>query len=55
MALDLLASSTLTRERMGWEPTQPDLIHDLEQGHYFRAPGAAGDGSPEPASASRPG
>jgi hypothetical protein len=30
------ATSTLTRERLGWEPTHPGLIEDLEQGHYFR-------------------
>lgn len=29
------ASSTLTRQEMGWQPTQPGLIDDLEQGHYF--------------------
>lgn len=35
-ALDVPASSALTRERMGWEPTQPGLIGDLDAGHYFR-------------------
>ena len=34
-AADVPASSALTRERMGWEPVQPTLIEDLEQGHYF--------------------
>ncbi len=29
------ASSTLTQERMGWRPVQPELIPDLAQGHYF--------------------
>ncbi len=36
LALDVLASSALTRERLGWQPTHPGLIDDLEQGHYFR-------------------
>jgi nucleoside-diphosphate-sugar epimerase len=34
-ALDVPASSALTRTRLGWEPTHPGLIADLEQGHYF--------------------
>ncbi len=34
-AIDQPASSRLTRERMGWSPTQPGLIEDLESGHYF--------------------
>jgi nucleoside-diphosphate-sugar epimerase len=34
-ALDVPASSTLTREQLGWEPSRPGLIADLEQGHYF--------------------
>jgi nucleoside-diphosphate-sugar epimerase len=38
--LDARASSALTRRRVGWQPTQPGLIEDLEQGHYF-APAAA--------------
>ncbi|HEX4011672.1 MAG TPA: SDR family oxidoreductase [Solirubrobacteraceae bacterium] len=35
-ALDVPASSALTRERLGWLPVQPGLIADLEAGHYFR-------------------
>ncbi len=35
-ALDAPASSALTRERFGWEPTHLGLIDDLDQGHYFR-------------------
>ncbi len=33
--LDLPASSTLTQQRLGWHPTGPDLITDLEQMRYF--------------------
>jgi nucleoside-diphosphate-sugar epimerase len=35
-ALDAPASSALTQERMGWQPTHRGLIADLEAGHYFR-------------------
>ena len=35
--LDLSASSTLTQERLGWHPTGPGLIADLEQMRYFEA------------------
>jgi nucleoside-diphosphate-sugar epimerase len=35
--LDVPASSALTRERFGWQPTHPGLIDDLEAGHYFGA------------------
>jgi nucleoside-diphosphate-sugar epimerase len=38
IGLDILASSTPTREPLGWRPTQPALIDDLEQGHYSREP-----------------
>ena len=34
VALDVRASSALTRERLGWEPAHPGLIEDIEQGHY---------------------
>lgn len=40
-ALDVPASSALTRERTGWEPTQPGLIADLGEGHYFQVAAAA--------------
>jgi nucleoside-diphosphate-sugar epimerase len=36
LGLDSPASSTLTRELMGWQPTQPGLLDDLDKGHYFR-------------------
>jgi len=32
---DIPASSDLTREALGWQPTHPGLIADLEAGHYF--------------------
>jgi nucleoside-diphosphate-sugar epimerase len=38
IGLDSPASSALTRELLGWEPTQPGLIADLDAGHYFKAP-----------------
>jgi nucleoside-diphosphate-sugar epimerase len=36
LAADSPASSVFTQELLGWQPTQPGLIADLEQGHYFR-------------------
>lgn len=32
---DVPATSALTRELLGWQPTHPGLIDDLDQGHYF--------------------
>lgn len=37
-SLDMAASSKLTQEQFDWHPTQPGLIADLEQGHYFNQP-----------------
>ncbi|HEY2444017.1 MAG TPA: 3-beta hydroxysteroid dehydrogenase, partial [Streptosporangiaceae bacterium] len=34
-AADNPASSALTRRRLGWVPTGPGLIADLDGGHYF--------------------
>ena len=34
---DAPASSALTRERLGWLPTGPGLISDLDQMRYFEA------------------
>ena len=39
--LDSPASSAQTRELLGWQPTHPGLIEDLEQGHYFAKPALA--------------
>ena len=33
--VDSPASAQITRELLGWEPTHPGLIADLEEGHYF--------------------
>jgi nucleoside-diphosphate-sugar epimerase len=38
VSLDSPASSVLTRELLGWQPTHPGLIEDLDQGHYFFTP-----------------
>ncbi|MEA2638320.1 MAG: hypothetical protein QOE18_1377 [Chloroflexota bacterium] len=35
LAADSPASSALTRELLGWQPTHAGLIDDLDQGHYF--------------------
>jgi hypothetical protein len=37
VTLDVPASSLLTRHALGWEPSQPGLIADLDNGHYFPA------------------
>jgi nucleoside-diphosphate-sugar epimerase len=37
LALGGPSSSTLTRERLGWQPTQPGLLQDLERGRYFES------------------
>jgi hypothetical protein len=36
-AIDAPSSSALTRKQLGWSPTQPDLIADLDQPGYFGA------------------
>jgi nucleoside-diphosphate-sugar epimerase len=35
LAADSPASSALTRELLGWQPTHAGLIDDLDEGHYF--------------------
>jgi nucleoside-diphosphate-sugar epimerase len=36
LGLDSPASSVLTRELLGWEPTHAGLLADLDEGHYYR-------------------
>ena len=35
IGLDMPASSAITRELLGWEPTGPTLIEDIQAGAYF--------------------
>jgi nucleoside-diphosphate-sugar epimerase len=35
LGMDNPASSAITRAAFGWTPSHPNLIDDLEQGHYF--------------------
>ena len=37
VSLDMPASSALTQQRLGWRPTGPGLISDLDQARYFEA------------------
>jgi nucleoside-diphosphate-sugar epimerase len=37
---DIPVSNALTRKWVGWEPTYPGLIADLNEGHYFDQTGA---------------
>jgi nucleoside-diphosphate-sugar epimerase len=36
VGLDSPANAAVTRELLGWEPTGPGLLDDLEQEHYYR-------------------
>ena len=35
LGIDMAASSAITRELLGWTPTCPGLIADIDDGHYF--------------------
>ncbi len=37
ISMDNPTSSKLTQERLGWKPTQPGLLADLDQADYFKA------------------
>ncbi|HEY9441274.1 MAG TPA: SDR family oxidoreductase [Streptomyces sp.] len=37
------ASNLITRQTLGWEPAQPSLLADLDNGHYFPADTSADD------------
>lgn len=37
VTLDLPESNLITRQTLGWEPAQPRLLADLDNGHYFPA------------------
>lgn len=37
LAADNPVSSALTRALLGWQPTHPGLIEDLDKGHYFHS------------------
>jgi nucleoside-diphosphate-sugar epimerase len=37
VTLGLPESSLTTRRTLGWEPAQPSLLADLDNGHYFSA------------------
>jgi hypothetical protein len=35
VALDSPVTATITRELLGWNPTGPGLLEDLEQDYYY--------------------
>jgi nucleoside-diphosphate-sugar epimerase len=37
VTMDLPATNLITRRTLGWEPAQPSLFADLDNGHYFSA------------------
>jgi nucleoside-diphosphate-sugar epimerase len=42
LSVDIPASSALTQQRLGWRPTQPGLIPDLDHTRYFEAESRVG-------------
>jgi nucleoside-diphosphate-sugar epimerase len=36
VAMDSPATAVITRKLLGWEPTGPTLLQDLEEDHYYR-------------------
>ncbi len=40
-AMDIRAASQQTRQRLGWNPSQPGLVADLDGGSYFPANGSS--------------
>jgi nucleoside-diphosphate-sugar epimerase len=36
VGLDCPATAVVTREQLGWEPSGPSLLEDLDQDHYYR-------------------
>jgi nucleoside-diphosphate-sugar epimerase len=47
VSIDNPASSKLTQERLGWRPTQPGLIPDLESAEQLRSLNNPSHGGPE--------
>jgi nucleoside-diphosphate-sugar epimerase len=37
VGMDIPTSNAITRRTLGWEPAQPGLLADLDNGHYFPA------------------
>ena len=37
VTMDVPTTSVVTRQNLGWEPVQPALFEDLDDGHYFPA------------------
>jgi hypothetical protein len=37
VSIDIPASSARTQELLGWRPTRPGLLEDLDRGRYFES------------------